>query len=149
MKTSIQRSKSVPATETLTQKPKSAPVSDTFTQRSKNVPTTDTIVIKPKYEKKEIVHNYDIKTKPKVTKVPNIRNISENTINNFLSSVSSLPALSDARAIVSIIAECQPDIEISYPDARIDINDLTDDTIMRCIEYTQKRYTDLNKIYPL
>ena len=46
-----------------------------------------------------------------------------------------------------IIIKGQPDLYIAFPEARIDISDLEDNTILECIKFTKKRMNQLNKTY--
>ncbi|EAY18487.1 Bromodomain containing protein [Trichomonas vaginalis G3] len=75
------------------------------------------------------------------------RKIPESKINNFLSALSNL-SLSDAKQLVSITISMQPELNIPFPEARIDIDELKDKTILKLIEYTRSRFLQLNLPYP-
>ena len=76
------------------------------------------------------------------------KTVSDAEINWFLSSLGNLHSTNDSRALVKIILTCQPELDVPFPDAKINIDDLNDDTIKKCIEFAKQRHVELNKLYP-
>lgn len=68
--------------------------------------------------------------------------------NCFLTAVSALKSKDDARALVEIISEEQPKLNIEEPNPVIVFSDLDKPTIRRLIEYTKRRYIELGLNYP-
>lgn len=68
--------------------------------------------------------------------------------NCFLTAVSALKSRNDAKSIIEIIAEEQPNMNIEEPNPIISFDELEKPTVRRLIEFTKRRYIALGMKYP-
>ena len=100
---------------------------------------------KPQKPKKIIIYDDDPYEKPQEVILP----CSDEEINLFMTAISNLNTIHDARALGSIIQKYQPEmIPGNEQEVEIDLGKLAPMTIKELIKYTKERYKKQKKEYP-
>ena len=69
-------------------------------------------------------------------------------IANFLVAIGKLTTIQDAKDLTMIIIKNQPDLNLTFPNVKLNIEELNEFTLQEMINFTKKRYKDLKLIYP-